>query len=93
MHFEKLEQNIIDLVKEEQAKLGYRKECIRLYYPLSSLVHLTGKPCGEQDMLALLLPGGRTTSWKDHGFCKERTLLLFDPGRGCCICEREHTSK
>ena len=54
MHFEKLEQNIIDLVKEEQAKLGYRKECIRLYYPLSSLMHLTGKSCGEQDMLTLL---------------------------------------
>ena len=42
MRFEKLEQNIIDMIKEEQAKLGYRKESIRLYYPLSSLVHLTG---------------------------------------------------
>ena len=36
MRFEKLEQNIIDMIKEEQAKLGYRKESIRLYYPLSS---------------------------------------------------------
>ena len=30
MRFEKLEQNIIDMIKEEQAKLGYRKESIRL---------------------------------------------------------------
>ena len=42
MKFDKLEQNIIDMIKEEQAKLGYRRENIRLYYPLSSLVHLTG---------------------------------------------------
>ena len=34
MRFEKLEQNIIDMIKEEQAKLGYRKESIRLYYPV-----------------------------------------------------------
>ena len=32
-------KNIIDVIKEEQAKLGYRKEKIRLYYPLSSLNH------------------------------------------------------
>ena len=43
MDFARLEKNIIDVIKEEQAKLGYRKESIRLYYPLSSLVHLTGE--------------------------------------------------
>lgn len=32
-----LATNIIDVIKEEQIKLGYRKEKIRLYYPLSSL--------------------------------------------------------
>ena len=32
-----LENNLIDIIKEEQAKLGYRKEKIRLYSPLSSL--------------------------------------------------------
>ena len=35
--FDRLEKNIIDVVKEEQIKLGYQKEVIRLYYPLSSL--------------------------------------------------------
>ena len=39
MGYERLEKSLIDLVKEEQAKLGYRKEMIRLYYPLSTLNH------------------------------------------------------
>lgn len=30
---------MIDIIKEEQAKLGFRKEEIRLYYPLISLNH------------------------------------------------------
>ncbi len=37
--FSRLEKSIMDVIKEEQAKLGYRKEKIRLYYPLSSLNH------------------------------------------------------
>lgn len=61
MKFDKLEQNIIDMIKEEQAKLGYRRENIRLYYPLSSLVHLTGEKLGEQEMLALLTEFGKKT--------------------------------
>lgn len=39
MNFEPLEKNLVDIIKEEQAKLGYQKERIRLYYPLSSLNH------------------------------------------------------
>jgi hypothetical protein len=37
MEFTRLEKNICDVIKEEQVKLGYRKEAIRLYYPLQSL--------------------------------------------------------
>lgn len=37
MDYKKLENNIIDVIKEEQIKLGYRSETVRLYYPLSSL--------------------------------------------------------
>ena len=40
MTFEKLEKNLMDVVLEEQAKLGFRREKIRLYYPLSTLNHL-----------------------------------------------------
>ena len=39
MGYAKLERNLIDIIKEEQAKLGFFKEDIRLYYPLSSLNH------------------------------------------------------
>ena len=35
MGYAKLERNLIDIIKEEQAKLGFFKEDIRLYYPLS----------------------------------------------------------
>jgi hypothetical protein len=37
LDFTKLKQNICDVIKEEQVKLGYRKETIRLYYPILSL--------------------------------------------------------
>ena len=39
MGYERLEKSLTDTIKEEQAKLGFRKEAIRLYYPLSSLNH------------------------------------------------------
>ena len=39
MGYTALENSLIDIMKEEQAKLGYRKEQVRLYYPLSSLNH------------------------------------------------------
>lgn len=34
-----LAKSLIDIVKEQQAKLGYRMEIVRLYYPLSTLRH------------------------------------------------------
>ena len=37
--YQKLEKSLTDVIAEEQAKLGYQKETIRLYYPLSSLNH------------------------------------------------------
>ena len=37
--FDKLENSLIDVIKEEQAKLGFKEEKIHLYYPLSSLNH------------------------------------------------------
>lgn len=42
MGFCRLEENLIDLVKEQQAKLGFRPEVIRLYYPVSTLNHFFG---------------------------------------------------
>lgn len=37
--YQKLEKSLTDVIAEEQAKLGYRKEAIQLYYPLGSLNH------------------------------------------------------
>lgn len=50
MDFNVLENNIIDVIKEQQAKLGYMKEVIRLYYPLSSLNNLAGTNMDENEM-------------------------------------------
>jgi hypothetical protein len=40
--FKELENNIIEVIKEEQIKLGYASETIRLYYPLESICNLLG---------------------------------------------------
>ncbi len=40
MNFSRLENQMIDVIKEEQIKLGYRSETIRLYYPLETLNRL-----------------------------------------------------
>lgn len=50
----KLKNNIIDVIKEEQIKLGYQKERIRLYYPLSSLNILLGMNVDSEQMRGVL---------------------------------------
>jgi hypothetical protein len=40
MNYDMLEKVICDAIKEEQIKLGYEKETIRLYYPMHSLAHI-----------------------------------------------------
>lgn len=54
MDTSKLEQNLIDLVKEQQAKLGYRRESVLLYYPLSSLQHILQCHCDTTEMMQYL---------------------------------------
>ena len=54
MNFINLEKNIIDIIQEQQLKLGYRKEIIRLYYPLLSLNRLLGTNCDANRMQATL---------------------------------------
>lgn len=48
--FKKLEHSLIDVIKEEQAKLGYQREKIQLYYPLSSLNRFWGIEDDEEQM-------------------------------------------
>lgn len=54
MNYEKLEKNIVDVIKEQQAKLGYMKEKVRLYYPLSSLNHFFGTNESAQGMMRIM---------------------------------------
>lgn len=78
MDFSALEKNICDVIKEEQVKLGYRSEVIRLYYPLSSLnLYLRTKAgCEEMEQYLasfceVVLPrlGRVTVSRKGERFC------------------------
>ena len=55
MVYAALKQNIIDQIMEEQAKLGFDEKEIRLYYPLSSLCHITGKKMDAAAMDAFLM--------------------------------------
>lgn len=53
MKIEGLAANIADVIKEEQIKLGYRKEKINLYYPLSSLniIFKTEVDCAKMEKM------------------------------------------
>ena len=85
MDFARLEKNIIDVIKEEQAKLGFKEEKIHLYYPLSSLNHFFLAQDSADEMAARLqnLPeeltsklGDVEVSHKGDRFC----FYIPEPG-------------
>lgn len=45
---------MIDVIQEEQIKLGYQEEELRLYYPLSSLNALLETSCTQKELVPLL---------------------------------------
>lgn len=51
MNINKLERNIISLVEEQQLKLGYLKETVRFYFPLSSLNNFLDTNCDVDEMI------------------------------------------
>ena len=53
-NYDNLQRSLVDVIKEEQAKLGYYREDIRLYYPLSSLNHFFGTNVGADEMQHIL---------------------------------------
>lgn len=55
MNYELLEKVICDTIKEEQIKLGYEKETIRLYYPMSSLAHILEEEINDPERLTEIL--------------------------------------
>ena len=54
LDYSNLERSLIDVIKEEQAKLGYYREDIRLYYPLSSLNHFLETDVNADKMQKIL---------------------------------------
>lgn len=54
MDYSRLKDNIIEVIEEQQLKLGYLKETVRLYYPLSSLNRFLGVKEGVEEMQMLL---------------------------------------
>lgn len=54
MNYAALEKNLIDVLGEEQLKLGFCRESVRLYYPLTSLKHLLGTDCDAEEMVVWL---------------------------------------
>ena len=54
MDYSRLITNIIDVLKEEQIKLGYQREKVQLYYPLKSLNRFLGTRLHRDEMLEAL---------------------------------------
>lgn len=50
--YQRLERSLTDLIHEQQLKLGYRKETVRLYFPVSSLAHLLNCPPETETVLS-----------------------------------------
>lgn len=76
--FKALENSIIDVIKEEQIKLGYRSETIRLYYPSESIQKLLGKEYDTSTFNVVL-----------DGFCdsvKERLGEVIHSHQGSRYC-------
>lgn len=76
--FVALQQNIIDSIEEQQLKLGYLKETVRLYYPLASLNRFLQAEAPIEKMIELMqefsnwsLPelGGITVTNREERFC------------------------
>ena len=70
MNCKKLMQNIMDVIAEEQIKLGFRSEVIYLYYPLKSLNSLLGTDSDIYEMKINL-------SVSKHGCTIEDILGVF----------------
>lgn len=76
--FDRLFDNIVDLLAEQQLKLGYMEETVSLYYPLESLQTILGENCDAAamlDTLQMFIDMKQTTfgcidvSYKNNRFC------------------------
>ena len=95
MGFKRLEKNLIDIIKEEQAKLGFRKEEIRLYYPLISLNHFFEADDDVDEMQTRLEQFPEEVKKKLGDICvthKKDRFCLHIPEQGS-VYVHEHTTE
>lgn len=52
--FQQLEENIIDVIVEQQIKLGYRSETLRLYYPGESINRILNTQLSSEELQDVL---------------------------------------
>lgn len=79
MNYGALEQNIIDMIEEQQLKLGYLPETVRLYYPLSSLNRFLGIESSVEGMTGHLLKFSAQTKERLGG------VVVSNQGERFCI--------
>lgn len=86
MDFTRLTRNVEEMIAEQQLKLGYMKESVRLYYPLDSLNSLMTAECNGDEMQKILC---RYFSSCEEKYGKiqitrqnERFCLIFPPETG-----------
>ena len=88
MGYDKLERNLIDIIKEEQAKLGFFREDIHLYYPLSSLNHFFSAKDSADAMQERLNTSciHHRKAWTDRSLSQRRSFLFSHPKRRNRLC-------
>ena len=84
--YAKLEKNLIDIIKEQQMKLGYCEEEVRLYYPLSSLNHFFGTDDSAEAMFDRLQSENQPDEFKGKLGAVEVTQ---HNGRFCFLIPKE----
>ena len=86
MNFKKLENNLLDMIQEQQVKIGYMSGVTRFYYPLQSLNRLLGTELTEEEMQHALEEfsdhacdrlGKVKASSKNERFCRHRHPTMF----------------
>ena len=79
MNFKKLENNLLDMIQEQQVKIGYMSGVTRFYYPLQSLNRLLGTELTEEEMMHAL---EEFSAYACDGTERCRCYRF----RGCCGC-------
>jgi hypothetical protein len=87
MDFSRLEQNICDVIHEEQIKLGYRRESVRLYYPLLSLNRFLKTDLSKAGMITAL------GEFCERAESRLGKIEISNEGERFCICLPPETSE